>query len=227
MGHYVACRYYDVDCTLPFFLPAPIFAISGTLGAVIKIREPFPHRKALFDIGIAGPIAGFVVLCPILWFAIVASTVSPARPIQPETYVFGEPLLFQALSWLRFGDTSALQLNLHPAGFAAWFGMLATGLNLLPFGQFDGGHLAYAVFGERAKYVSLATVASTAVMCFVSITWIVLTLIMLVMIRLLGLRHPPVLNPYEPLGRGRQMLAVFAVVMLAVCFMPVPLYITQ
>jgi membrane-associated protease RseP (regulator of RpoE activity) len=223
----VACRFYDVDCTLPFFLPAPFFAISGTLGAVIKIRERFPNRKALFDIGIAGPIAGFLVLCPILWLAVQASTVGPEVPPSPGTIYFGEPLLFRALTWLRFGDTSALQVNLHPAGFAAWFGMLATSLNLLPFGQFDGGHLAYAVLGERAKYVSLATVAGTLVMWYFSVSWIVLTIIMLVMMKIIGLRHPPVLNDYEPLGRERLILTAFAVLMFALCFMPIPAYVVS
>jgi len=225
MGHYLACRYYDVDCTLPFFLPFP-FPVSGTLGAVIKIREPFPDRKALFDIGIAGPIAGFLLLCPILWFAIHASTLEPNTPPVSGMMYFSEPLLFKALSWLRFGwIDDAHQLNLHPSGFAAWFGMLATAWNLLPFGQFDGGHLTYAVLGERSRVFTLATAACAVIMCFFSATWILMTFIMLAMLWILGPGHPPVMNGYEPLGRGRRLLAIFAIVMFVLCFTPVPLSI--
>ena len=224
MGHYVACRYYEVDCTLPYFLPFPFVSISGTLGAVIKIRQAFPSRKALFDIGIAGPIAGFVVLVPVLLVAVQHSTLVAATPPSAGTLYFGEPLLFKAVTWLKFGSVSdAYQLNLHPIGFAAWFGMLATAWNLLPFGQLDGGHLTYATLGDRSRYVSLVTVAGAVVMCFVSINWVMMTLMMLAMLYFLGPRHPRVVDEYEPLGRGRVALAIFAAVMFALCFTPVPL----
>jgi membrane-associated protease RseP (regulator of RpoE activity) len=222
MGHYLACRYYNVDCTLPFFLP--FLSIAGTLGAVIKIREAFPTRKALFDIGIAGPIAGFVVLVPLLFWAIWHSTVIAATPPEPGTLFFGEPLLFQAVAWLKFGRFSdAVQLNLHPVGFAAWFGMLATAWNLLPFGQLDGGHLTYASLGDRSRYVSVATAAGAVIMCFVSINWILMAVIMVAVLFFMGSRHPSVLNDYEPLGAGRYAMAVFAVIMFVLCFTPVPI----
>jgi membrane-associated protease RseP (regulator of RpoE activity) len=223
MGHYVACRIYNVDATLPSFLPFPLLSISGTLGAVIKIREPFPTRRALFDIGIAGPIAGFVVLVPVLVLAVAQSTV--VRAPDPTTgFQFGEPLLFHALVWLRFGHIGpGYQLNLHPIGFGAWFGMLATAWNLLPFGQLDGGHITFATLGTRARYISIITVAASIVMCFVSGSWIVMTLMMVAMLYFLGPGHPPVMNDYEPLGRERQWVAVFAIVMFVLCFTPVPL----
>lgn len=224
MGHYLACRYYDVDCTLPYFLPFPFVSISGTLGAVIKIRETFPNRKALFDIGIAGPIAGFVVLVPVLLVAVHYSTLIQAPPPSAGTLYFGEPLLFKIVTWLKFGSVpDEVQLNLHPIGFAAWFGMLATAWNLLPFGQLDGGHLTYATLGDRSRFVSLVTVAGAVVMCFVSINWLLMTLMMLAMLYFLGPRHPRVFDEHEPLGRGRVALAIFAVVMFALCFTPVPL----
>jgi membrane-associated protease RseP (regulator of RpoE activity) len=147
-GHYYYCRVYNVDATLPFFLPAPIQ--SGTLGAVIRIREPFPSRRALFDIGVAGPIAGFVMLLPFLYYGIHKSELGPVAKDQLIFY-YGEPLLFKALAWLKFGTRpEGFDVMLHPTGFAAWWGMLATSLNLLPFGQLDGGHGTFALFGAKA-----------------------------------------------------------------------------
>jgi membrane-associated protease RseP (regulator of RpoE activity) len=225
MGHYLACRYYNVDATLPFFLPFPLLSISGTLGAVIKIREPFPNRKVLFDIAVAGPLAGFVVLVPLLFYAISQSNVVPGP--MPQTGVFfGEPLLFRLAEWLRFGAVGDdVQLNLHPIGFAAWFGMLATAWNLLPFGQLDGGHLTYATLGTRSRYFSLATVAGSIVLCFVSLSWLVMTMMMVAMLYFFGPNHPKPLDDYTPLGTGRTILAVVALIVFVLCFTIVPLEI--
>ncbi len=156
-GHYYFCRRYGVDATLPYFIPAPI-PLTGTLGAVIKIREAFPTRTVLFDIGVGGPIAGFVVLVPALFIGMSMSTVV-AVPTGPSVFYMGEPLLFQWAASLNFGPLSPNQtINIHPMVFAAWFGMLATALNLLPFGQLDGGHITYATLGRWATPISLATV---------------------------------------------------------------------
>jgi membrane-associated protease RseP (regulator of RpoE activity) len=226
-GHYVACRRYDVDATLPFFLPFPLLSISGTLGAVIRIREPFPNRNALFDIAVAGPIAGFVALVPLLFLAIAWSNIVQAPAVTTGIY-FGEPLLFRLAAWLKFGSIpNGYQLNLHPIGFAAWFGMLATAWNLLPFGQLDGGHITYAVLGDRSRFFSLATVGASIVMCFVSYSWILMTLIMVVMLYLIGPRHPRVIAEHEPLGRGRYALAIFALIMFVLCFTPTPIEILR
>lgn len=228
MGHYLACRYYNLDATLPFFLPFPLLSISGTLGAVIKIKEPFPTRKALFDIAVAGPLAGFAVLVPLLFYAVHRSTLVTGAPMPPGTINFGEPLLFQLTAWLKFGSVGdQWQLNLHPIGFAAWFGMLATAWNLLPFGQLDGGHLAYATLGDRSRFLSFATVAASVGMCFVSKSWIVMTGMMLAMLYFFGPRHPPVIDDYEPLGRGRYAIAILAVVLFVLCFTPVPIDIVD
>ena len=228
MGHYLACRYYNLDATLPFFLPFPLLSISGTLGAVIKIKEPFPTRKALFDIAVAGPLAGFAVLVPLLFYAVHRSTLVTGAPMPPGTINFGEPLLFRLMAWLKFGSVGdQWQLNLHPVGFAAWFGMLATAWNLLPFGQLDGGHLSYATLGDRSRFLSFATVAASIGMCFVSKSWIVMTLMMLAMLYFFGPRHPPVMDDYEPLGRGRHAIAILAVVLFVLCFTPVPIDIVN
>jgi membrane-associated protease RseP (regulator of RpoE activity) len=221
MGHYIACRIYDVDATLPFFLPFP--SLSGTLGAVIKIREAFPDRKALFDIGVAGPIAGFVALIPVLFWGMHLSNVLPVPP-HMQGWTLGEPLLFKAAEWVTFGSIpDGYSVNIHPSVFAAWFGLLATAWNLLPFGQLDGGHLTYATLGDRSRYFSIATVIVSIVMCFISFSWIFMTLMMVAMLYFLGSRHPRVLNEYEPLGTGRYLIALFALVMFIICFMPVPI----
>jgi membrane-associated protease RseP (regulator of RpoE activity) len=221
MGHYFMCRRYDVDATLPFFIPFP--SLSGTLGAVIKIREAFPSRRALFDIAIGGPIGGFVVLVPLLFWGMHLSNVLPVPP-NMDGYSLGEPLLFKVATWMTFGSIpDGSSVNIHPVVFAAWFGMLATAWNLLPFGQLDGGHLTYATLGDASRYFSLATVAGCVVMCFVSYSWIVMTLMLVVMLFTLGPRHPRVLAENEPLGAGRIALALFALVMLVLCFTPVPI----
>jgi membrane-associated protease RseP (regulator of RpoE activity) len=222
MGHYLACRFYRVDATLPYFLPMPLTPF-GTLGAVIRIREPFPNRKALFDIGIAGPIAGFLVLIPILFLGMQWSRVVEVVPVSIQ---LGRPLLYQLARWMTFGsipDTHFVEL--HPLVTAAWLGMLATALNLLPFGQLDGGHISYATLGRRATPISLATVGAAVTMCFFSVNWLLMTVLMVAMLLLTGPRHPPVMNEYERLGTGRQALAVFAIVMFALCFTPFPIRI--
>lgn len=221
MGHYLACRRYDVDATLPFFLPFP--SLSGTLGAVIKIREAFPGRKALFDIAVAGPIGGFVVLVPVLFLGMSLSNVQPVPP-DMHGFTLGEPLLFRLATWLKFGHIpDGSSVNIHPVVFAAWFGMLATAWNLLPFGQLDGGHLTYATLGDRSRFFSIATVAGAIVMCFISLSWLVMTVMMVVMMVFLGSRHPRVLDEHEPLGPARVGLALFALFMLIICFTPVPI----
>ena len=221
MGHYLACRYYDVDATLPFFLPFP--SLSGTMGAVIKIREAFPSRTALFDIAVAGPIAGFVVLVPLLFWGMSLSNVLHVPP-DMQGWTLGEPLLFRLATWLRFGGVpDGYSVNIHPVVFAAWFGMLATAWNLLPFGQLDGGHIIYATLGDRSRYFSLTTVGASIAMCFVSASWLLMTAMMVAMLYFLGPRHPRVIAEHEPLGPGRYALAIFSLVMFVVCFMPVPI----
>ena len=228
MGHYLACRWYRVDATLPFFLPL-YFGFGGlqigTLGAVIRIREAFPTRKVLFDIGVAGPIAGFVVLVPALFLGMHLSSVTVSPP-PAELMIIGKPLLFRVVRWLTFGPIQDGSIvNLHPMVWAAWFGMLATALNLLPFGQLDGGHLTYATLGKTSTKISLVTVGAAVVMTFISLSWLLMTVLMVFMLVFVGARHPPVLNEYEPLGSGRQRVALFALAMLILCFTPFPIQI--
>jgi membrane-associated protease RseP (regulator of RpoE activity) len=221
-GHYYFCRRYDVDASLPYFIPFPI-TLTGTLGAVIRIREPFPTRTVLFDIGVAGPIAGFVVLVPALFLGMAMSRVVP-MPTGQGVFYMGEPLLFKLAAWVNFGHIPDTQtVNIHPMVFAAWFGMLATALNLLPFGQLDGGHITYATLDRRATPISLATVGTAVAMTYNSTSWMFMTGMMLLMLFLLGPRHPRVIYEHEPLARSRRLVAVFALIMFILCFTAVPI----
>jgi membrane-associated protease RseP (regulator of RpoE activity) len=223
LGHYFACRYYDVDASLPFFLPLPPPFPTGTLGAVIRIREPFPSKRALFDIGIAGPIAGFLIAVPALFIGVALSHVIrvPASFVGDE---LGEPLLFKFAAWILWGGTpDGYTLNLHPMGFAAWFGLLATALNLFPIGQLDGGHISYAVLGRRSVYVTLVTVCVVAGLTLVASTWIFFTVLIVAMLLLVGPRHPRVWDEDVPLDRTRLLLALCAVAIFILCFTPAPI----
>jgi membrane-associated protease RseP (regulator of RpoE activity) len=223
-GHYFACRYYGVDASLPYFLPMPIL-LTGTLGAVIRIRQPLPGKRALFDIGIAGPIAGFVVAIPVLMLGMYLSNVIPIpADFTGTVFEFGEPLLFKAAAWLRFGSVAdGFTVNMHPMVFAAWFGLLATALNLFPIGQLDGGHISYAVLGRRSTFVTLGMVFCLVGLTFWSRSWIVWTVLTVVMLFAFGPGHPRVWDEDVPLDRTRLWLAALAVVMFILCFTPAPL----
>ena len=227
MGHYLACRRYQVDATLPYFLPLPPPFFTGTLGAVIRIREAFPTKAILFDIGVAGPVAGFLALVPALFVGLSMSTIVPTPPASTNLVYLGEPLLFQWATWLVFGTVAdGYTLNMHPIVFASWFGMLATALNLLPFGQLDGGHITYATLGRWSTPISIATVTTAVIMTFLASSWLVMTVMMVVMLVLFGPRHPRVIYENEPIGTARQVVAVLALIILILCFTPVPLQFT-
>ena len=227
MGHYLACRYYGIDATLPFFLPAPLI-LTGTFGAVIRIRQPIFNKSALFDIGIAGPIAGFVVAVPALLLGLHWSTVShpPSGPLPPNVVwlTLGEPLLFKLASWLVWGPLpDSLSLNMHPVAFAAWFGLLMTALNLFPIAQLDGGHISYSVFGRRATWITYAGFLVALSLSLVSYSWVFWTVTIAVMLFMAGPRHPPVMDEDVPLSKGRFWLALVALIIFALCFTPAPI----
>ena len=224
LGHYFACRYYRVDASRPYFLPVPL-PFTGTLGAFIRIRQPFPGKRALFDIGIAGPIAGFLVAVPLLLIGMQMSTVVkiPAD-FRGDLIELGEPLLFKAAEWLTFGNIpDGYSVNMHPMAFAAWFGMLATALNLFPIGQLDGGHISYAVLGRRSTTVTMVMVPCLIGLSFVSTSWIVWTVLTVGMLLVFGPRHPRVFDEDAPLDSSRLWLAAFAVLMFVLCFTPAPI----
>jgi membrane-associated protease RseP (regulator of RpoE activity) len=223
MGHYIACLRYRVDVSPPYFLPAPVL-LTGTLGAFIRIRSRIPTKVALFDIGIAGPIAGFLVAVPALFIGLSLSRLVKLPEDPSGLMELGEPLLFRFASWLVWGHVpDGYSINMHPMAFAAWFGLLATALNLFPIGQLDGGHVSYAVLGRRSTIVTLLMVAVAIGLTFVSSSWIVWTVLMIVMLVTIGPRHPRTLDEEIPLDRGRLVLAAIAMVMLIVCFTPAPI----
>ena len=226
LGHYFACRYYRVDASLPYFLPVP-FVPTGTFGAFIRIRQRIPTKAMLFDIGAAGPIAGFAVAVPALFAGVALSRVVPLPPADSvELITLGEPLLFRAAAWLIWGALpDGHAINLHPMGFAAWFGLLMTALNLFPIGQLDGGHISYAALGARSTSLTLWGVAIVVGLTFVSLSWLLWAVLMMAMLLVLGPRHPRTLDDHVPLDGRRRRIALAAAAIFALCFTPAPIRI--
>lgn len=223
-GHYLFCRYYGVDATLPFFVPQPPLLMPGTFGAFIRMKSAVPSRRALFDIGLAGPLAGFVVMLPIAFAGVL--TVQPTVA-QGSGWYFHDPLLFHLIAWL-FGihleSTTANSLYL-----AAWFGALVTALNLMPVGQLDGGHGTFSVFGERGHWW-VARVAFFSMLLMTLIGWLrysspAMFLYVVLLAVMLRVRHPQP-EQMEPLGITRTIIAMVTLLVFVLCFLPFPITIT-
>ncbi|HXH27555.1 MAG TPA: site-2 protease family protein [Candidatus Polarisedimenticolia bacterium] len=215
MGHYVACRLYRIDATLPFFIPGP--PLFGTFGAVIRIRAPFTDRRALFDIGVAGPIAGFVVAIPVLLYGLGHSTIVAAAPPAQHGFILPSCLLLDLLyRWYFPGATGSIQM--HPAFAAAWLGLFATFLNLLPVGQLDGGHILYAlssrIHRSAARFVLPLMVVTGLLLGGIHL------IVFAILILMLGTRHPPMIYERRDLGRGRIAVAILAFVIFILCLIP-------
>ena len=225
LGHYYACRYYRVDASLPYFLPVPL-VLTGTFGAFIRIRQRIPTKAMLFDIGAAGPIAGFVVAVPALFAGVALSRVTPLPTDTGGLIMFGEPLLFQAAAWLIWGPLpEGHAINLHPMGFAAWFGLLMTALNLFPIGQLDGGHISYAALGNRSTAVTVTGAAVVVVLTFFSLSWLIWAALMVIMLAVFGPRHPRTLDDHVPLDSRRRWVALATAAIFVLCFTPAPIRI--
>jgi membrane-associated protease RseP (regulator of RpoE activity) len=224
MGHYLAARFYRVNATLPFFLPAP--TLIGTFGAFIRIRSAILSKRALFDIGVAGPIAGFAVLVLPMIVGVSLSKVVPGIAARGEL-VFGTPLFLRGFEWIVFPGVSTSDLYLHPVARAAWVGLLATALNLLPIGQLDGGHILYSFLGERTRILSRIFVAALAalgaVQLFTSLyKFGYMWLLWAVLLLFIGMRHPTIVDP-SPLGRTRNWLGVAALIIFILSFTLAPI----
>lgn len=221
-GHYILARIHDVDATLPFFIPAPPLFFIGTLGAFIRMRSMPRDRKALFDVGAAGPWAGIFVAVPLLALGLALSDVRPAVPSADAGFYLGESLLLRALMWLVLGVSSSdVTVMLHPIAMAGWVGLLVTALNLMPVGQLDGGHIIYAALGARwHRWISLGTVTFLVVLVAGGVTsWLVWALLLLV----LGLRHPRIVDNDTPLDPVRRWGAAASVLLFVLTFMPEPI----
>jgi membrane-associated protease RseP (regulator of RpoE activity) len=219
MGHYLMCRRYGVDATLPFFIPAPFFSMVGTLGAFIRIKSPIPNRRALFDIGVAGPLAGFVVCLPVLFLGMQEARLIPTDP-KADGIFLGEPLLFQGVAHLFYGHVpDTMTLNLGPLGLAAWFGLFLTALNLIPIGQLDGGHVTYALLRDRAALISKVGSWVCVALVYFGPNWILWA----ILVRVLGRRHPRTLYDDEPPGRARAWVGLVSLAVFVVCFVPDPI----
>jgi len=223
-GHYFACKYHRVNATLPFFLPVPPPFLTGTLGAFIRIRQPIRTKRQLFDIGIAGPLAGFAVAIPALFIGIALSHVAALPKTSEGMLSLGEPLALKAAAWMLWGTIKdGYSLNMHPIAFAAWFGLLATALNLFPIGQLDGGHISYAVLGRHSTRVTLTAIGIAIVLTFFSLSWLVWTVLMIAMLFAFGPNHPRTIDEDVPIDRTRLALAFVALAVFVLCFTPAPI----
>ena len=218
MGHYLMTRKYGIPSTLPFFIPFPMEPF-GTFGAIIKMKGVIINKRALFDIGVAGPLCGFAVALPFIIAGILMSKVQVV--IGGEHYQrLGDPLLFTLIQSIFIGKIpQGLDLVLHPFAYAGWVGLFVTALNLLPVGQLDGGHVVYAVFGNKSKSVSRVSITLLALLAiFYNPGWLTLVILLLIF----GRRHPQPYDTETPLDSKRKFIACIVLVIFILSFIPAP-----
>ncbi|MGL4650891.1 MAG: site-2 protease family protein, partial [Caldilineaceae bacterium] len=237
-GHYFAARYHKVAVTLPYFIPMPFG--FGTLGAFIQLREPIADRRKLFDIGVAGPLAGLLLAVPLLFLGLSTAQVEFA-PAAEGSMRMGNSLLTHVAQWLSFGRilpdvATSEDVILNQVTFAAWIGLLVTALNLLPVGQLDGGHTVFALFGERARPINIATLLILGVLAAASLGpvqavlpwladvaysgWFIWILLILLVI---GPFHPPALDDVTTLDPRRRLIGFAVILIFVITFVPVPI----
>jgi len=241
LGHYVLARRHGLSASLPYFIPLPLLGF-GTLGAVIRVRDRIPTRNALVDIGAAGPLAGVLVALPFLAWGYAHSRFVATGPttdmlfgpmslwsvvhrgfpqLDPNTTLYADNLLLRAFERAFLGPRPpGMDVAAHPFVLAGWLGTLLTMLNLFPVGQLDAGHLTYAVFGDRARTLGWLALAGLAALTVAfSFTWVVWLLVVALVV---GVRHPPVTRPEEPLGALRGWVCVGTLAVAVLCFLPAP-----
>lgn len=217
LGHYLTCRHYGLQATLPYFIPAP--TIIGTLGAFIKIKSPLARKKELFDVGANGPIVGFLFSVPFLFFGLQLSKLVPALP-RENSILFGEPLILKIFVRLIFGQVGQNQdLILHPLAVAGWVGLLVTSFNLFPVGQLDGGHILYAVFEKKSEKISLVVLL---IMIGLGIFFWAGWLLWAGLIYLLGWKHPRMVEETEEMDSRRKWVGFFVLIIFILSFIPAP-----
>lgn len=227
MGHFLACRYYGIRCTPPFFMPLPLPPV-GTLGAFIRIQSPFQHKRALFDVGVAGPLAGFAFVIPALIIGTMRSQIIPKGSLGEGGISFGEPLLFRWISELVIDYNPAAQdMIAHPIALAAWFGLLVTALNLLPIWQLDGGHMAYALLGPRyQRRLSIIAVLALVLVSFLGWpypSYLLFGMLLLILGSRYRFYHPPTLADEDGIGPSRIVVSLLSLIILVISFTPVPI----
>jgi membrane-associated protease RseP (regulator of RpoE activity) len=218
LGHYLACQYYRIDATLPYFIPAP--TLIGTMGAFIRIRSPITKKQQLFDIGIAGPLTSFILSLPAVVFGLSLSKPVPPFP-EGESLMFGDPLILKLVGRLVFkGIPEGYDIVPHPIAFAGWVGILVTALNLFPVGQLDGGHIAYALLGEKSRKIAPYFIGIFVLMgIFFWFGWFVWALL----IYFLGLKHPHISDEDKSLSPGRRLLGIMILIIFILSFTPDPI----
>ena len=218
LGHYFACKNYGIDASYPYFIPAP--TLFGTFGAFIRIRSPITTRRALFDVGLSGPVAGFLIALPALAIAVATSKIVPSAQ-ENAVLLFGNLPALRLLSALFHPGVNPGWVLLSPVGGAAWVGLFVTGLNLLPVWQLDGGHILYSVASARHGRISLAVaLALVALGLYCWRGWLLWGAVTLILS--LRFRHPPVMDRWRPLDALRRGWAIAALVIFLLCFTPWP-----
>ncbi|MFO0752243.1 MAG: site-2 protease family protein [Thermodesulfovibrionales bacterium] len=223
LSHYIASKRHHTYATLPYFIPAP--SLIGTFGAFIKMKSPITTRNALIDIGASGPIAGFIVSVIASAVGLGLSEVVPLTKGEGALHL-GDSLLFTCLSRIVVGTPPAdADILLHPVAFAGWIGLFVTALNLIPIGQLDGGHISYALLGERHRQLSVALVGVLALLGISAVAggtgwegWLLWAVLMPV----LGIKHPPVLYREMPLDPRRKAVGFLALLIFILTFIPAP-----
>ncbi len=225
LGHYFAARYHNVPVTLPYFIPLPTqYSLIGTMGAFIKIKAPFKNKRAMLDVGAAGPLAGMFFAIPILWYGLATS---PVQPLPDYTYLAeGNSLLYLLMKYLTHGQilpANGMDVSLNQIAWAGWVGLLVTGLNLLPLGQLDGGHVSFVLFGRKARSFFWPVIISLAAIILLTqtYTWA----LWIVMLFVLGRRHAEPLDTITPLDRTRRWVAIGTLLLFFLVFAPIPFQI--
>jgi len=218
LGHFLTCQHYKIESTLPYFIPAP--TLIGTLGAFIKIKSPITRKQQLFDIGVAGPLTGFILAVPALIYGLSISKVVPSIP-QEGTLIFGEPLLLKLAGSIIFKNIPPnYDIVLHPVAFAGWVGIFVTALNLFPIGQLDGGHVSYALLGKKSKNLAKIFLVVFIVMgVFFWLGWLLWAFLIVV----LGLRHPRVIDEDSSLSPRRKFIGFLVLLIFILSFIPDPI----
>ena len=220
-GHYYYAQKHRVDATLPYFIPAPPFLfLIGTFGAFIKIKSPIYRKDALLQIGAAGPIAGFIIAVPALIIGLLLSEVIEKNDIQ-GAIILGDSILMKILTFITHpGLLESQDIMLHPIAFAGWIGLLVTMLNLLPIGQLDGGHIAYAMLGEKQDIIGKLAFFLLIPLSFYSINWLIWGVLLLLLMR--SVKHPPIQDIHVPLSYKDKQIGYACLIIFILCFIPAP-----